>query len=253
MGSESLTAVFSNLIRIMQPFTAANGLTYYFVLGPTPTRYPEYPDVVPIDAGFDPQKGIFCTGDIPVQEMRLVDGDVLTFADLNKRNTERGKREEAVGGTSLLVHKNAILMLLQRRINRQTLRELQAVAKVSDEQIQSVEQWMLLKAFTEARPNESFSEYLENHPLEEVDNKHVRSTVREWITQKVPHNKQPRVREAISSTLYALLRPHMQSMMNGHDRCYEYGEMEPPGYEHTCPSEYSSEEDGPPAKKKRKS
>lgn len=65
--------------------------------------------------------------------------------------------------------------------------------------------------------------------VEDVDNKHVRQTVREWITSNIPHNRQPEVRSAIFDTLWALVPASTRSQMKHAEEAYELGLKEPPG------------------------
>lgn len=70
---------------------------------------------------------------------------------------------------------------------------------------------------------------LEAKTVEDVDNKHVRQNVREWITSNVPHNKQPEVRAAIFDTLWALVPASTRTQMKHAEEGYELGSKEPPG------------------------
>lgn len=79
--------------------------------------------------------------------------------------------------------------------------------------------------------------------VDECDDKRFRYTVREWITMNVPHNKQDKVREEIFDDLYALVPNSTKSMMSNQEEAYRTGSMEPPGYEHTCPSDDSSDDE----------
>jgi hypothetical protein len=65
--------------------------------------------------------------------------------------------------------------------------------------------------------------------VDDVDNKHLRQNVREWITSNVPRNKQPYVRAANFDTLWALIPASTRSQMKHTEEAYERGSKKPPG------------------------
>jgi hypothetical protein len=65
--------------------------------------------------------------------------------------------------------------------------------------------------------------------VDDVDNKHLRQNIREWITSNVPRNKQPYVRAANFDTLWALIPASTRSQMKHTEEAYERGSKEPPG------------------------
>lgn len=116
-----------------------------------------------------------------------------------------------------------------KTINRKTLEKIQTAAKLSPGKM------------------DNLKTVLGN--VDECDNRKLRNKVREWITMNVPHNKQEKVREEIFDTLYALVPPATRSRMKGQELCYRSGSMEPPGFEHMCPSDYGSDDEPHEAEK----
>ncbi|KAF2810230.1 uncharacterized protein BDZ99DRAFT_520310 [Mytilinidion resinicola] len=119
----------------------------------------------------------------------------------------------------------------ERHINRQTLDALQKAADLSNEQLASLEHDIVISQMT--RPSMASpphdTPFSEVKTVEDVDNKHVRQTVREWITSNIPHNKQSGVRTAIFDILWALVPANTRSQMKHTEEAYELGLKKPPG------------------------